>query len=120
MSSSIRVAFATNDNEHIDAHFGSTPSFSVYDVSKNNFEFFENIKIEEKDTDKTVALLKGIDIVYFTNIGPAAAAKVINSGIFPIKYTDIVSIQSELEKLIKMLGDNPPPFIKKIMEAKAA
>jgi nitrogen fixation protein NifX len=32
----------------------------------------------------------------------------------------VVSIEEELEKLKSMLGTNPPPFIKKIIEKRAA
>ncbi|MDH4945465.1 nitrogen fixation protein NifX [Sulfurimonas sp. C5] len=116
----IRVAFATNDNENIDAHFGSAKQFNVYDISSNGFDISTIIKIDSKDTDQTVALLDKCDIVYFVNIGPTAAAKIINSGIFPIKYKEVVSIDEELKKLVSMLGTNPPPFIKKIIQKKAA
>ena len=116
----LKIAFATSDMENIDAHFGSAKQFAVYDVSKESVQTCEIIKIEEKDTDKTVELLGDIDIVYFTNIGAIAAAKIINSGIFPIKYKEIVPIAEELEKLKAMLNTNPPPFIEKIIEKKAA
>ena len=117
---SIKVAFATNDNENIDAHFGSAKQFNVYDISKDDCDISTIIKIENKDTDKTVALLQGIDIVYFVNIGPTAAAKIINSGIFPIKYKEIVSIEEEIKKLTTMLNGKPAPFIQKILNKKAA
>lgn len=117
---SIKVAFATNDNENIDAHFGSAKQFNVYDISKSDCDISTIIKIETKDTDNTVALLQGIDIVYFVNIGPTAAAKIINSGIFPIKYKEIVSIEDEIKKLTAMLNGKPAPFIQKILDKKAA
>lgn len=117
---SIKVAFATNDTENIDAHFGSAKAFYVYNITEEGSALASVIGIESKDTDKTVALLEGIDIVYFVNIGVAAAAKIINKGIFPIKYKEVVSIDEELSKLQTMLGTNPPPFIKKIIEKKAA
>ncbi|MFA6788526.1 MAG: NifB/NifX family molybdenum-iron cluster-binding protein [Arcobacteraceae bacterium] len=116
----LKIAFATTDLENIDSHFGSAKQFAVYDVSKESITACEIIRIEEKDTDKTVQLLKPIDIVYFTDIGATAAAKIINSGIFPIKYKDIVLIDDELKKLKDMLNSNPPPFIKKIIEKKAS
>ena len=116
----LKIAFATTDMENIDSHFGSAKQFAVYDVSKDTTNVCEIIKIEDKDVDKTVERLKEIDIVYFTNIGAAAAAKIINSGIFPIKYKEIVSIEEELKKLSQMLDSNPPPFIKKIIQKKAA
>lgn len=117
-SGTIKVAFATNDAENIDAHFGSAKEFHVYTISTEGYEVVSIIKIETKDTDKTVALLAGIDIVYFVNIGPTAAAKIIRKGVFPIKYKEVVGIEQELEKLKDMLGENPPPFIKKIIEKK--
>ncbi|MDD2698567.1 MAG: NifB/NifX family molybdenum-iron cluster-binding protein [Arcobacteraceae bacterium] len=116
----IRVAFATTNLEDIDSHFGSAKRFYVFDVSKEEHSAVKIIEIKEKDTDVTVSSLAGVDIVYFVDIGPAAAAKLINSGIFPIKYKEIIKIEDELNKLTKMLGTNPPPFIKKIIEKKAA
>lgn len=120
LDGSIQVAFATNDNENIDAHFGSAKQFNIYNINKEGFEVSTIIKIESKDTDETVELLRGNDIVYFVNVGPTAAAKIINKGIFPIKYKEVISIDEELNKLVKMLNENPPPFIKKILEKKAA
>jgi len=116
----IRVAFATKNLEDIDSHFGSAKQFAVYEISKTTTGLSEIIKVLDKDTDKTVALLEGIDIVYFTNVGAIAAAKLINSGIFTIKYKDVVGIEEEVIKLKEMLNTNPPPFIKKIIEKKAA
>lgn len=116
----IKVAYATKTLESIDSHFGSAKQFAIYDISKTSINLCEIKKVEEKDTDKTVALLEGIDIVYFTNVGAIAAAKLINSGIFTIKYVDIVAIETENKKLQEMLNGNPPPFIKKIIEKKAA
>lgn len=118
LTGSITVAFATNDNENIDAHFGSAKQFNVYEINKDTYELSTIIKIEEKDVDRTIALLKGVDIVYFVNIGVTAAAKIINKGIFPIKYKEVISIDEEIKKLTGMLNGTPAPFIKKIIEKK--
>ncbi len=116
----IKVAFATNDTKNIDAHFGGAKQFYIYNVTSKTSDLFHVVNIQAKDTDETIAKLHGVDIVYFVDIGPTAAAKVINNGIFPIKYKDIVNIDSEIDKLKKMLGTNPPPFIKKIIDRKEA
>lgn len=116
----LRVAFATSDLENIDSHFGSAKQFAVYEISKSSTTVCEIKKVLEKDTDKTVDLLKDIDIVYFTNVGAIAAAKLINNGIFTIKYKEVVAIEEEVNKLKDMLNSNPPPFIKKIIEKKVA
>jgi nitrogen fixation protein NifX len=120
LENSIKIAFATNDNENIDAHFGSAKQFHVYTINADTHEILSIINIEEKNMDHTISLLEGIDIVYFIDIGATAAAKIINRGIFPIKYKEEVSISSELEKLKEMINTNPAPFIKKILNKKAA
>lgn len=104
LSNSVMVAFATNNATHIDAHFGSAKEFHIYEIARDSYNFYGVVPITVKDTDSTVGLLNGVDIVYFVNIGPAAAAKIINNGIFPIKYKESVSIDEELSKLMNMLG----------------
>ena len=122
MSGTLKVAFATNDDQNINAHFGAAKNFFIYDISTEKSELFDVIKIDNKDTDKTIGKLvdSDIDIVYFMNIGPTAAAKIINKGIFPIKYKESVPMGEELHKLVTMLNGNPAPFIKKILEKKRA
>ena len=114
----IKVAFFTNDLKNINAHFGSADQFAVYDVEATNYSLSKVVNTEGERTDGRIELLSGVDIVYCTEIGPAAAARVVNSKIFPIKYKDVVSIEDELIKLSQMLSTNPPPFIKKIIEAR--
>ncbi|MDD3344234.1 MAG: NifB/NifX family molybdenum-iron cluster-binding protein [Sulfurospirillaceae bacterium] len=114
----IKVAFFTNDLKNINAHFGSADQFAVYDVEAANYSLSKVVSTEGERTDGRIELLNGVDIVYCTEIGPAAAARIVNSKIFPIKYKDVVSIEDELVKLSQMLSTNPPPFIKKILAAR--
>lgn len=116
----VKVAFFTNDLKKVDAHFGSGEQFVVYDVDANGYALSGVIATGEERTEGRVELLEheNVDIMYCVEIGPAAAAKVVNSRIFPIKYKEVVSIESELDKLSAMLATNPPPFIKKILEAR--
>lgn len=116
----LRIAFATNDMKNINSHFGSATQFVIYNISKKSSSFCKTLNIKNKDTDDTILLLKDIDIVYFTNIGAIAAAKIINKGIFPIKYKEVISIKEEVNKLSTMLNSNPPPFIQKIISKKAS
>ncbi len=37
LNAGIKIAFATNDNENIDAHFGSCQKFVIYDVSNDGY-----------------------------------------------------------------------------------
>ena len=116
----VKVAFFSNDLKHVDAHFGSGEQFAIYDVDARGYNLQGIVSTGEERTEGRVELLKEshIDIMYCVEIGPAAAAKVVNNKIFPIKYKNIVSITDELEKLSVMMATNPPPFIKKILEAR--
>jgi nitrogen fixation protein NifX len=117
----IKVAFLTNDLENIDAHFGSAEHFALYNFGENSFNLCKIISANDIKTDRRIEMLKDehVDIMYCVEIGPAAAAKVVNNKIFPIKYKTTVSIAEELAKISNMLATNPPPFIKK-MQAKRA
>ena len=116
----LKVAFFTNDLKNVDAHFGSGEQFAVYGVHDKGYNLLEIIQTGEERTEGRVEMLQHehIDIMYCVEIGPAAAAKVVNGKIFPIKYKEVVSIQDELSKLQSMIAINPPPFIKKILDAK--
>lgn len=116
----VKVAFFTNDLKNIDAHFGSGEQFAVYDVAAEGFALSGVVSTGEERTEGRVELLQNehVDIMYCVEIGPAAAAKVVNGKIFPIKYKEVVNIEAELTKLQSMIATNPPPFIKKILEAR--
>ncbi|MDR2099222.1 MAG: dinitrogenase iron-molybdenum cofactor biosynthesis protein [Campylobacteraceae bacterium] len=112
----IKVAFLTNDLENIDAHFGSAEHFVLYAFEENGFSLCKIINTDDAKTDGRIGMLKdeSVDIMYCIEIGPAAAAKIVNNRIFPIKYKSAVNIKTELDKISAMLATNPPPFIKKM------
>lgn len=121
LENAIKVAFATKDLETINAHFGGAKEFAVYNVSKDGFVMDGVIKTDTSEmtgddkTDFKVASLKGINIMYCESIGGTAAAKVIRAGINPMKVPDPRKIESVLKELVEMINDNPPPWIKRIM-----
>lgn len=116
MSSSIKVAFATDDKNSINAHFGNAKFFGIYNVFEDSFELDKNLPAEEKKPNELIELLGDVHLIYFLNVNPAVAAKIIQKGILTIKYKEEVAIKDELGRLMKMIKENPPPFIKKIVE----
>lgn len=122
MKSALRVAFATKDMEEVNAHFGGAKEFVVYNVSKDGYEVSEVIKTdtsELEDDDKTdfrVRALKGVNIMYCESIGGTAAAKVIRSGIHPMKVNEPTLIEDLLKNLVSMINGNPPPWVKNIIQ----
>lgn len=121
LENAIKVAFASKDMQTINAHFGGAKEFVVYKVSKDNFELDGVIKTDTSDlvgddkTDFKVKALKGVNIMYCESIGGTAAAKVIRGGINPMKAQDGKRIEEVLSDLIVMINDNPPPWVRKIM-----
>lgn len=121
MNSALRVAFATKDMEEVNAHFGGAKEFVVYNVSKEGYEVSEVIKTDTSDledddkTDFRIRALKGINIMYCESIGGTAAAKVIRSGIHPMKVNEPTPIEDILKTLVTMINGNPPPWIKNII-----
>lgn len=121
LKNSMKVAFATKDLESINAHFGGAKEFIVYNVSKEGFEVDGVIKTDtssmegDDKTEYKVKALKGINIMYCESIGGTAAAKVIRAGMNPMKVQEPRKIEDVLKELVAMLNDNPPPWIKQIM-----
>jgi len=117
----MKVAFATKDMETINAHFGGAKEFVVYDLSKEGFTLSGVIKTDtsklngDDKTDFKVKALKGINIMYCESIGGTAAAKVIRGGINPMKVQEPRKIEDVLKELLSMVNDNPPPWVKRIM-----
>lgn len=121
LKNSMKVAFATKDLESINAHFGGAKEFIVYNVSKEGFEVDGVIKTDtslmegDDKTEYKVKALQGINIMYCESIGGTAAAKVIRAGMNPMKVQEPRKIEDVLKELVAMLNDNPPPWIKQIM-----
>jgi nitrogen fixation protein NifX len=121
LQNSIKVAFATKDMQSINAHFGGAKEFVVYDVSQDGFVLSGVVKTDTSEmegddkTDFKVKALSGINIMYCESIGGTAAAKVIRGGINPMKVQEPRAIEDVLKELVGMLNDNPPPWVKKIM-----
>lgn len=125
----LRVAIATNDLEHLDAHFGSARKFAVYDVWKSGARFVaahefgtateqkgRHDDLDDKITPKVEAL-SGCALVFALAIGGPSAAKVVKAGIHPIKRKDPEPIAAVLEQVQVMLNGAPPPFLRKILNA---
>jgi nitrogen fixation protein NifX len=121
MENAMKVAFASKDMETVNAHFGGAREFVIYNVSKDGFELSGVIKTDTSEftgddkTDFKVKALKGINIMYCESIGGTAAAKVIRAGINPMKVQEPRLIVDILGELVAMVNDNPPPWVKRIM-----
>jgi nitrogen fixation protein NifX len=121
----MKIAFATQDTVHINAHFGSAKQMAVYDVTPEGYDFVENITFDGKlaedgNEDKLVPKIEALSdctIVYVAAIGGSAAARLIRKRVTPIKSrTEDDEITEVLENLVTTLKGNPPPWLRKALQ----
>ncbi|HAN47006.1 MAG TPA: nitrogen fixation protein NifX [Cyanobacteria bacterium UBA8156] len=123
----MKVAFATTDRQHINAHFGWADTLAVYEVSLEGYTLVEHREFpnngkEDGNEDKLIPKLEGLQdctIVYVSAIGGSAAARLINKGITPIKsQSEEDGIIPTLDRLVKILQTSPPPWLRKALGIK--
>jgi nitrogen fixation protein NifX len=120
----MKVAFATQDLERVDAHFGWAKNIAIYDVSEDGNQFLEAIEFngdlqEDGNEDKLepkINAIKDCAILYVAAIGGSGAARVVANNIFPMKVKEPESIAELLTKLQDVLkAPAPPPWLRKAM-----
>lgn len=119
----MKVAFATQDKQRVDAHFGWAKNIAVYEVTPEGASFVENFEFggtleEDGDEDKLAPKLEKIHdcaILYVAAIGGSAAARVVAHKIHPIKVASPEPILDILEKLQEVLKGTPPPWLRKAL-----
>jgi nitrogen fixation protein NifX len=119
----MKIAFATQDHKHVDAHFGWGKNIAIYDVSPNGHHFLEAVEFggeleEDGDEDKLSPKLEAIKdcaILYVAAIGGSGAARVVAMNIHPIKVNEPEEIDVILDKIQAVLGGTPPPWLRKAM-----
>ena len=118
----MKIAFATQDSVHINAHFGWASQIDVYEVDTTGYTFLEGLKFggdlkEDGNEDKLepkVKALQDCTIVYVSAIGGSAAARLIRHNITPIKNNS-EPIQTVLAHLVQALRSSPPPWLRKAL-----
>lgn len=120
----MKIAFATNDSIHINAHFGWASRIDLYDITPDGFTFLETLSFdgdlkEDGNEDKLVPKLKalqGCTIAYVSAIGGSAAARLIGKGVTPVKAeSEADEIEAVLSRLVQTLKGNPPPWLRKAL-----
>ena len=117
----MKVAFATQDQQHVDAHFGWAKSIVVYEVTPQwhhfveRFDFGDDLE-EDGNEDKLAPKLEAIKhcaMLYVAAIGGSGAARVVAMKIHPVKVPKPEAIFEILDKLQTVLQGTPPPWLRK-------
>ena len=119
----MKVAFATQDKQRVDAHFGWAKQLAVYDVNPDGYRFVEEFHFgedlaEDGNEDKLAPKLEAIKdcaILYVAAIGGSGAARVVALKIHPIKVPQPEPILDILDRLQDVLKGTPPPWLRKAL-----
>ncbi len=119
----MKIAFATQDLQRVDAHFGWAKNIAIYELSAEGYRFLEAVQFEgdlqeDGNEDKLAPKLEAIKdcaILYVAAIGGSGAARVVALGIHPMKVPQPEPIVELLEKLQEVLKGNPPPWLRKVL-----
>ena len=120
----MKIAFATQDKQRVDAHFGWAKHLAIYDVTPTGSSFVETFHFgedlaEDGNEDKLAPKLDAIKdcaILYVAAIGGSGAARVVAQKIHPIKVPQPEAILDILDKLQDVLKGTPPPWLRKALE----
>ena len=120
----MKVAFATQDTQRVDAHFGWAKHLAIYDVTPSGYRFVETFHFgedlaEDGNEDKLAPKLEAVRdcaILYVAAIGGSGAARVVALKIHPIKVPQPEPILDILDKLQDVLKGTPPPWLRKALE----
>ncbi|MBN0987575.1 dinitrogenase iron-molybdenum cofactor biosynthesis protein [Amphritea pacifica] len=120
MPGSIRVACASNNATAMDGHFGSCSRYLIYQVSGQEYRLIDirEANIPKDAEDKNVVragLIDDCQLLYTVSVGGPAAAKVIRTGVLPIKMPDGGDCVEMMTNLVSVIAGNPPPWLAKVM-----
>ena len=103
--------------KNINDHFGWAKQFAVYEIDEKEFRPLDAICVEMGDGDDKlnpkIAALSGCAIVFSSQIGPQAAARLVKNRIHPMKGEE--PIEEVLKRLLSALQCSPSPWLKKIL-----
>lgn len=92
MSRPLRIAFATDDLQHVNQHFGATRGFAIYTVNEEHAELVEATQFskyqQDHNEDKLAAkmeMLQQCAAVYCQAVGSSAIHQLLAAGIQPLK-----------------------------------
>lgn len=127
MKNKLRFAFASNNMEMVNQHFGSTTGFVIYAIDADTFTLIEAKTFTEKAQDgnenKLIEKLEALAdcaAVYCRAVGGSAMQQLVAKGIQPVKLAEetpisqlIHDIQTEMQQgasgwLAKALRKNSP------------
>ena len=120
------VAFASEDGDMVEQHFGSALGFFVYRVTSSGSELIGSKAFgkEKKDGNEDklkpkLAYLVGADMVYVASIGGSATKQLIALGITPVEVKGGPDVDDLVAELHSEMAGEPGVMLKRVLMQKA-
>ena len=88
----LRIAFASNDQVHVNQHFGTSMMFALYDLTESHWELVELVEYgspkkghDEQKLKYRIEALKGCQAMYCNAVGSSAIRQLLANNIQPLK-----------------------------------
>ena len=120
----LKIAFASSNGVTVDGHFGSCEQFYIYSLDADKQQKIDVRQAESgRGVDKNALraeLIADCHLLFCASIGGPAAARVIRSGIYPMKCKPVndsfPDLADQLDQLQQRLKSGAlPPWLGKIM-----
>ena len=119
----MKIAFATQDLQTVDAQFGWAKNIAIYEFSPEAYRLDRIVSFEanlagDGNEDKLVPKIEALDgcaLLYVAAIGGSGAARVIAKKIHPVKVEKPEVITDLLDRLLVLVNKNPPPWLRKAL-----
>jgi nitrogen fixation protein NifX len=120
----MKVAFATEDLTHVNAHFGWAKTIAVYEITADDASRVEVLEFggvleEDGNEDKLMPKIEAITdcaILYVAAIGGSGAARVVSRNVHPVRVPETETIANLVDKLQVVLRGTPPPWLRKAIQ----
>lgn len=119
----LKIAFATDDGQQVNQHFGTTSSLAIYGVQPDSFRLLEaaefDDQIHQQTDDKLKAKLDFLDgciAVYCRACGASAVKQLIEKQVQPLKVVDDVLIKNLIKAFQRELSEGPSSWLAKAID----
>lgn len=117
---SVRIACASEGGERVDGSFTSCRRFLVYEVSPTDIHLVDVRAVPQLLAGQDrylqrLQLIEDCQLLYALAIGGIAAARVVRSGVHPVKLEFPSQARNVARDLQSVLAGCPPPWLAKIM-----
>lgn len=119
------VAFASQEGDIVDQHFGSAQAFFLYAINADSADWVahQGFGYEKKDGNEDklkpkLIWLVGADVVYCGSIGGSATRQLMALGITPVKVEGGPDVEAVIADLQRQLQTTPEPWLANILRRK--